>query len=51
MHRGIPNIDRGLSFLEITKTGIFNVTTITNAGDAIHSRNGIVLKEIIPSQN
>ena len=45
----IPNVD-GISFVEITNTGNVMVTAIANAGDAVHSRNGIMFKTLVPSQ-
>lgn len=45
----IPNTD-GVSFVEITASGNVMVTAITAAGAAVHSRNGIMFKELIPSQ-
>ena len=45
----IPNTD-GLSFVEITRSGNVMVTAITAAGEAVHSRNGIMFKELVPSQ-
>ena len=41
----------GLSFIEITLSGNVMVTTITNAGDSVHSRNSIVFEKLIPSQS
>jgi len=45
----IPNTD-GISFLEITASGNVVVTAVTNSGEAVHSRNGIMFKELVPSQ-
>lgn len=45
----IPNID-GISFVEITGSGNVMVTAITRSGEAVHSRNGIMFKELVPSQ-
>lgn len=45
----IPNTD-GISFVEITGSGNVMVTAITKSGDAVHSRNGIMFKELVPSQ-
>ena len=45
----IPNTD-GISFAEITRSGNVMVTTITKSGEAVHSRNGIMFKELVPSQ-
>lgn len=45
----IPNRD-GISFVEITGSGNVMVTAITKAGEAVHSRNGIMFKELVPSQ-
>ena len=45
----IPNTD-GVSFVEITRSGNVMVTAITASGEAVHSRNGIMFKELVPSQ-
>ena len=45
----IPNTD-GISFVEITRSGNVMVTAITESGEAVHSRNGIMFNELIPSQ-
>jgi len=45
----IPNRD-GISFIEITGSGNVMVTAITKSGEAVHSRNGIMFKELVPSQ-
>ncbi len=45
----IRNID-GISFIEITESGNVMVTAISSAGDSVHSRNGILLGKVIPSQ-
>lgn len=45
----IPNTD-GLSFVEITSSGNVMVTAVTKKGEAVHSRNGIMSKELVPSQ-
>lgn len=45
----IPNTD-GVSFVEITGSGNVMVTAITKSGAAVHSRNGIMFKELVPSQ-
>ena len=45
----IPNRD-GISFIEITGTGNVMVTAVTSSGSAVHSRNGIMSKELVPSQ-
>jgi hypothetical protein len=45
----IPNTD-GVSFVEITNSGNVMVTAIATGGDAVHSRNGIMLKSLVPSQ-
>ncbi len=47
----VNNAGGGLSFVEITATGNIMTTTITDNGDAVHSRNGIMFgNELIPSQ-
>lgn len=45
----IPNTN-GISFVEITPSGNVMVTAITRSGEAVHSRNGIMLKQLVPSQ-
>ena len=45
----ILNVD-GISFVEITNSGNVMVTAITASGEAVHSRNGIMFKELVPSQ-
>ena len=45
----IPNAD-GISFVEITASGNVMVTAVTNSGEAVHSRNSIMFKELVPSQ-
>lgn len=40
----------GISFLEITGSGNVMVTAIATNGDAVHSRNGIISNQIIPTQ-
>jgi hypothetical protein len=45
----IPNTD-GISFVEITRSGNVMVTAITKSGQAVHSRNGIMFNELVPSQ-
>ncbi len=45
----IANKD-GVSFVEITASGNVMVTAITKSGDAVHSRNGIMFNELVPSQ-
>lgn len=45
----IPNSD-GVSFIEVTGSGNVMVTAITRSGEAVHSRNGIMFKELVPSQ-
>ncbi|APW45389.1 hypothetical protein [Rhodoferax antarcticus] len=45
----IPNTD-GISFVEITASGNVMVTAVTNSGEAVHSRNGIMFKQLVPSQ-
>lgn len=43
--------ESGVSFLEITGSGNVMVTAITESGDAVHSRNGIMSGKLIPSQH
>ena len=45
----IPNID-GISFVEITDSGNVMVTAITTSGESVHSRNGILSDQLVPSQ-
>ena len=45
----IPNAD-GVSFVEITNSGNVMVTAIAKNGASVHSRNGIMFKDIVPSQ-
>lgn len=45
----VPNAG-GISFIEVTATGNVMVTAVTNSGEAVHSRNGIMSKELLPSQ-
>jgi len=45
----IPNTG-GLTFIEVTRTGNVMVTAISDDGRSVHSRNGIVLGKIVPSQ-
>lgn len=40
----------GVTFVEVTGTGNVMVTVISDDGRSVHSRNGIVLGEIVPSQ-
>ena len=40
----------GISFVETTASGNVMVTAIANSGEAVHSRNGIIFKKILPSQ-
>jgi hypothetical protein len=40
----------GLSFVEITASGNVMVTAITEAGQAVHSRNSIFRTALVPSQ-
>jgi hypothetical protein len=47
--RLVSNTD-GLTFIEVTATGNVMVTVISNEGQSVHSRNGLVLGEIVPSQ-
>jgi hypothetical protein len=45
----VRNTD-GISFVDITASGNVMVTTVTDARDAVHSRNSIVAGELVPSQ-
>ena len=40
----------GISFVETTASGNVMVTAIANSGEAVHSRNGIIFKKMLPSQ-
>ena len=42
--------DSGINLIEITGTGNLMTTTITKTGDTVHSRNGVILGDLIPSQ-
>ena len=45
----VPNTG-GVTFIEVTGTGNIMVTVISEDGRSVHSRNGIVLGKIVPSQ-
>lgn len=45
----IPNTN-GVTFVEVTVTGNVMVTVISDNGSSVHSRNGMVLGSIVPSQ-
>jgi hypothetical protein len=45
----VPNT-YGVSFVEVTGSGNVMVTAITIAGDAVHSRSGIISEVLLPSQ-
>jgi phage gp36-like protein len=47
---GVIDNKNGISFLEITAAGNVMTTTITTQGEAVHSRNGIMMNKLIPSQ-
>ena len=40
----------GVTFVEVTDTGNVMTTTITKSGDSVHSRNSVVLGDLVPSQ-
>lgn len=44
------NQGNGITFVEVTGSGNVMVTAITASGEAVHSRNGIIGGELIPSQ-
>jgi hypothetical protein len=46
----IGNSGGGVTFIEVTDSGNVMVTTIASSGEAVHSRNGIISGELIPSQ-
>jgi hypothetical protein len=41
---------KGISFIEITDVGNVMVTTVDASGISVHSRNSIILGELVPSQ-
>lgn len=45
----IKNVS-GVSFVEITGTGNVMTTTIKSSGEAVLSRNAIILGDLIPTQ-
>jgi hypothetical protein len=45
----IPNAS-GVSFVEITDSGNIMITAISESGDSVHSRNGIMFGQLVPSQ-
>ena len=45
----VPN-QGGISFVEIAEKGNVTVTSITSAGEAVHSRNAIIFDGLVPSQ-
>jgi hypothetical protein len=45
-----PPVDGNISFIEITPGGYVMTTTITASLDSVHSRNSVMLGELIPSQ-
>lgn len=47
--KAIENND-AVSYVEVTTSGNVMVTTITNSGDAVHSRNTVMQSKLIPSQ-
>ncbi len=40
----------GITFVEVTEVGNVMTTTVANNGDSVHSRNSIVLGDLVPSQ-
>lgn len=40
----------GINFLEVTDVGNIMVTTISNSGQSVHSRNSLIFGEFVPSQ-
>jgi hypothetical protein len=42
--------DAGMTLVEVTAVGNIMVTAITTDGKSVHSRTGILLGEIVPSQ-
>jgi uncharacterized protein YuzE len=45
----IANVD-GFTLIEVTSTGNVMTTTVTNTGQSVHSRNGILFGDLAPSQ-
>ncbi|MDD5472400.1 MAG: hypothetical protein PHP05_10860, partial [Sideroxydans sp.] len=45
----IPNTG-GVTFVEVTAAGNVMVTVIADDGHSVHSRNGMILGKIVPSQ-
>ena len=46
----IANDGGGLTFVEITVSGNVMTTTCDSSGKSVHSRNSVLLGELIPSQ-
>lgn len=46
----IPNHSGGFTLVEVTVTNNLMVTVIADTGKSVHSRQGIISGEIIPSQ-
>ncbi len=46
----VVNAGDGLTFIETTVSGNVMTTTIIETGESVHSRNSILLGELIPSQ-
>jgi len=42
--------DGGINFIEVTSTGNVMVTTVLGGGASVHSRNSVIVGELIPSQ-
>lgn len=54
-HAGISPVlafegPRGITFLELLPTGAVQTTTIGADGSAVHSRNSLIVGEVVPSQ-
>ncbi len=46
----IANDGGGLTFVEVTDSGNVMTTTVDSSGKSVHSRNSVLLGELIPSQ-
>ena len=46
----VPNSGDALTFIELTDSGNVMTTTMTMSGKSVHSRNSVLLGELLPSQ-
>ena len=46
----IENSYSAWTFVEITNSGNVMTTTVTESGDSVHSRNSVILGDLVPSQ-